>query len=183
MKPGATTRPSASITLDAGPEILPTSTIFPSLSATSARRAGAPVPSTTVPFLISNSELIWEMILRYHRFPPQEPITGEGHDDQGRRQAARRQADGVPGIRLGDAVRDAAEGSERRGRRQGQEDRDLRPAGRLHPDLLGQARAGLSQEPGQAQVEGRERSLVRGRERRLRDGALGQGPRSEERRG
>src|SRR5262245_22914451 len=33
------------------------------------------------------------------------------HGDQARRQAARRQADGKHGIRFGDALRDAAEGS------------------------------------------------------------------------
>ena len=49
---------------------------------------------------------------------------------------------------------------------QGQEDRGLRPAGRVHPDLLGQARAELCAEPGQAEGEGRERSLVRGDQRR-----------------
>src|SRR3954453_11477844 len=41
--------PSASTTRDARPVTRPTSTITPSATATSAARAGAPVPSTTVP--------------------------------------------------------------------------------------------------------------------------------------
>src|ERR1700732_1512484 len=55
MKPGATTRSEASITFFAPSAALPISTIRPSAIATSARRDGPPVPSTTVPFLISRS--------------------------------------------------------------------------------------------------------------------------------
>src|SRR4030095_9095733 len=58
MKPGATTRPSASITWVAPPPARPISTITPFAIATSARRAGAPVPSTTMPFLIRRSRPI-----------------------------------------------------------------------------------------------------------------------------
>src|SRR5262245_58532288 len=55
MKPGATTRSEASITRSAPVPMRPTSTILPACTATSARYAGAPVPSTTVPFRISRS--------------------------------------------------------------------------------------------------------------------------------
>src|SRR5688572_25309454 len=52
MKPGATTRPSASMTRVAVPSA---GTILPRAIATSPRRDGAPVPSMTVPFRISRS--------------------------------------------------------------------------------------------------------------------------------
>src|SRR5712691_12830189 len=55
MKPGATTRSEASITFFALSATLPISAIRPFAIATSARRDGPPVPSTTVPFLISRS--------------------------------------------------------------------------------------------------------------------------------
>src|SRR5438034_11756269 len=42
----------------AGPDNLPISTIFPSLTATSPRNAGIPEPSTIRPFLISRSYAI-----------------------------------------------------------------------------------------------------------------------------
>src|SRR5262252_1696298 len=59
MNPGATTRPSASIVrLAAAPAYLPTPTIFPPCTATSAANAGSPEPSTTRPFLISRSYAI-----------------------------------------------------------------------------------------------------------------------------
>src|SRR6266850_5747461 len=59
MKPGATTSPSASTVRAAFPEIfLPTDTIFPEATPTSARIAGAPVPSTSRPFLIRTSRAI-----------------------------------------------------------------------------------------------------------------------------
>src|SRR5215469_13659124 len=59
MNPGATTRPSASIVrLADAPAYLPTPTIFPPCTATSARNAGSPEPSTTVPFLMSRSNAI-----------------------------------------------------------------------------------------------------------------------------
>src|SRR5688572_21048894 len=74
-------------------------------------------------------------------------------------------------------MRDAAQGGERGRGRARQEDRDLRPAGRLYTHLLGQACAGLCAEHRQAEVEGRERGLVPRHQRRLRDGPLG--PRSE----
>src|SRR4029450_9852640 len=49
MKPGATTRPSASISRWPRPLTEPTSASRPSCTATSPRRPGAPVPSTTSP--------------------------------------------------------------------------------------------------------------------------------------
>src|ERR671934_2604507 len=55
MKPGATTRSAASITRFAGSATRPTAVIFPAVMPTSARRAGAPVPSTSAPFLIRRS--------------------------------------------------------------------------------------------------------------------------------
>src|SRR5881628_3167750 len=59
MKPGATTWPAASITRCASPRS-PASTAAtrsPS-TATSARRAGPPVPSTTEPFRMSSDQVI-----------------------------------------------------------------------------------------------------------------------------
>src|SRR5690349_3749106 len=58
MKPGATTAPDASMILAALSLILPISAILPSLTAISASCRGAPVPSITVPFLISRSQVI-----------------------------------------------------------------------------------------------------------------------------
>src|ERR1700704_1442926 len=55
MKPGATTRSAASITAAAPSVTRPISAILPLVMATSARRAGAPVPSTSMPFLITRS--------------------------------------------------------------------------------------------------------------------------------
>src|SRR5438067_644550 len=56
MKPGATTRSLASMIFLEGEETTPTSTILPPAMPTSARRAGAPVPSMTLPFLIRRSQ-------------------------------------------------------------------------------------------------------------------------------
>src|SRR5688572_24620200 len=58
MKPGATTRSLASITSFALAETRPTSAMRPCAMATSARRAGAPVPSTTCPSLMMRSYVI-----------------------------------------------------------------------------------------------------------------------------
>src|SRR5262245_24994501 len=58
MKPGATTRSAASITRAAPSVTRPTSAILPFAMATSARRAGSPVPSTSVPFLITRSKVM-----------------------------------------------------------------------------------------------------------------------------
>src|SRR5882672_2153065 len=55
MKPGATTRSAASITVAPPSVTRPISAILPPVMATSARRAGAPVPSTSIPFLITRS--------------------------------------------------------------------------------------------------------------------------------
>src|SRR6267142_4831564 len=55
MKPGATTRPSALMRRVADSLNLPTPTIFPWCTATSAWNEGPPEPSTTRPFLISRS--------------------------------------------------------------------------------------------------------------------------------
>jgi hypothetical protein len=56
MKPGATTRPSASMVLFAVSFMpSPIAAIFPAEMATSARLAGAPVPSMSVAALISVS--------------------------------------------------------------------------------------------------------------------------------
>src|SRR5579884_2203147 len=54
-KPGVTRAPSASTTRSADPVRRPTSTTTPSLTPTSALRLGAPVPSMTVPPLITRS--------------------------------------------------------------------------------------------------------------------------------
>src|SRR5258708_11145377 len=70
MKPGATTRPSASIVrLAAAPAYLPTPTILPPCTATSAANAGSPEPSTTRPFLMSRSNAM----LLPPRCPPLRP--------------------------------------------------------------------------------------------------------------
>src|SRR6266550_1975322 len=55
--PGATTRPAASIVSRASSVTAPTATIRPARTPTSARRPGAPVPSTTVPPLITQSSI------------------------------------------------------------------------------------------------------------------------------
>src|SRR5437763_15218800 len=55
--PGVTIAPSASSVRLAAPLTSPTSTMSPSSIATSARRAGAPVPSTRVPFLMMASNI------------------------------------------------------------------------------------------------------------------------------
>src|SRR2546422_11193819 len=59
MKPGATTWPPASITRRASPwsPEPPATTRSPS-TATSARRAGAPVPSIREPFLMSSDQIM-----------------------------------------------------------------------------------------------------------------------------
>src|SRR2546425_891315 len=59
MKPGATTWPPASITRRASPwSPEPTATTRSPSTATSARRAVAPVPSMTEPFLMSSDQII-----------------------------------------------------------------------------------------------------------------------------
>src|SRR5688572_1105517 len=58
MKPGATTRSLASMVLFALAETRPTSAMRPCAMATSARRAGAPVPSTICPSLMMRSYVI-----------------------------------------------------------------------------------------------------------------------------
>src|SRR5215469_3672395 len=71
MNPGATTRPCASIVrLAAAPLYLPTPTIFPFCTATSAWNAGSPEPSTTRPFLMSRS---YAMMHSPHCPAPNEP--------------------------------------------------------------------------------------------------------------
>src|SRR5262247_4093709 len=55
MNPGATARPSALMTRVADSLNLPTPTIFPLCTATSAVKEGPPEPSTTRPFLMSRS--------------------------------------------------------------------------------------------------------------------------------
>ena len=54
-KPGVTMRPDASMVRVAGPESSPTSVTRSPTMPTSARRAGAPVPSMTVPPVIAMS--------------------------------------------------------------------------------------------------------------------------------
>src|SRR5690606_17134125 len=56
-KPGVTSSPSASTTRAASPSSRPIAAIAPSTTATSAVRAGAPVPSTTVPPRIRRSNI------------------------------------------------------------------------------------------------------------------------------
>src|SRR5262249_35107070 len=70
MNPGATARPSALMMRVADSLNLPTPTIFPWCTATSAAKEGPPEPSTTRPFLMSRS---YAMTL-----PPSAP-TPRGH--------------------------------------------------------------------------------------------------------
>src|SRR5436190_23145442 len=58
MKPGLTTRPSASTVWPAAPDNLPISTILPSLIATSPWKPGMPEPSMMRPFRINTSYAI-----------------------------------------------------------------------------------------------------------------------------
>src|ERR1700730_1551623 len=67
MKPGETARPSASMVRDAAPLILPISTILPSLTARSPRKAGIPEPSTMRPLRISRSYAILVGLLLWVR--------------------------------------------------------------------------------------------------------------------
>src|SRR4051812_20994348 len=55
--PGATTSPPASMVSAASSLVVPISTMRPSRTPTSAGRAGAPVPSTTEPPLITQSSM------------------------------------------------------------------------------------------------------------------------------
>src|SRR5262245_6275178 len=73
-------------------------------------------------------------------------LPGDRNDDQGRRQAARRQALRIHRIRRSGGLPDAAARRECGRRAERQEDRDLRPARRVHADLLGEARAELREE-------------------------------------
>src|SRR5258708_37805868 len=57
MKPGETTRPPASMVFLAGARMRPISVILPAVMPTSAERAGAPVPSTTLPPLMRRSSM------------------------------------------------------------------------------------------------------------------------------
>src|SRR5262252_1368623 len=71
MNPGATTRPAASmVRVAAAPAYLPTPTIVPSCTATSARNPSSPVPSPTRPFVIKRS---YAMLLSPHCPAPDEP--------------------------------------------------------------------------------------------------------------
>ena len=97
------------------------------------------------------------------------------HDDQGWRQAA-----GGHAVRIhrgrGQRLQRRPQSVQGRGHHQGQESRDLRPAGRVHADLLGQARAVLPRELRQAQGQGRGRHLLHVGQRSVRDGRLGARP-------
>src|SRR5262249_7362610 len=59
MKPGVTTRPSASMERTAAPRSLPISVILPLRTPTSARNAAMPEPSITRPFLIKRSYVMF----------------------------------------------------------------------------------------------------------------------------
>ena len=65
-KPGATARPSASMTRAPLPSRSPTAAIRPSAIPTSACRPGAPVPSMTRPFLMIVSNAVSVMILGFN---------------------------------------------------------------------------------------------------------------------
>src|SRR4029077_17922146 len=68
------------------------------------------------------------------------------NDHQSRRQAPRRKAFRIHRIRRGRGLPDASARRRRGGRGEGQEGRDLRPARRVHADLLGEARPELREE-------------------------------------
>src|SRR5260221_4307270 len=57
MKPGATTRPPASMVCVAGARMRQIWVILPAVMPTAAERAGAPVPSTTLPPLMRRSSM------------------------------------------------------------------------------------------------------------------------------
>src|SRR5882672_11152760 len=107
---------------------------------------------------------------------PKTRNCGDRNDDQSRRHSSRRQAVRIHRIRRGRRLPDQPQGHQRRRGGQGKENRDLRGAGRVHADLLGEARSELREELQPAQGEGRGRDLVRGDKRRLRDGRLGPRP-------
>ena len=96
------------------------------------------------------------------------------HGDQGRRQAARRQADGKHRIRFRHAVRDAAQGSQRRARRsKGKKIAIFGLPGAYTPTCSAKHVPGYLQNIDQLKKKGVSESLVRGDQRRLRHGALG----------
>src|SRR5882762_6620940 len=107
---------------------------------------------------------------------PKTATSGDRNDHQSRRQTPRRQAFRSHRIRRGRGLPDQPEGHQRRGSGQRQENRDLRRAGRVYTDLLGEARPELREELRQTQGERGGRDLVRRDERRLRDGSLGPRP-------
>ena len=59
MNPGETILPAASISWEAGSEMLPLAAIFPSLTPTSPMYPGMPVPSTIVPLRMMRSNMIF----------------------------------------------------------------------------------------------------------------------------
>src|SRR5256886_14783323 len=79
MKPGATTCPGASITRGASPRSPGSTAGTRSRStATSARRAGPPVPSTTEPFRMSSDQVTDSPRLRLRLALPRHTLGGGG---------------------------------------------------------------------------------------------------------
>src|SRR5260221_607041 len=109
---------------------------------------------------------------------PKTRTCGDRNDHRSRRHSPRRQAVRIHRIRCRRGMPDQPSGPECRAGGQGQEARDIRPAGRVHPDLLGETRPELRQELQPAQGEKSRRDLVRRDERRVRDGRLGPRPES-----
>src|SRR5258705_2304300 len=68
MKPGATMGPAGSMVSRASSSIVPTATMRPSFTPTSAGKPGAPVPSTTVPPTIFRSSIVPPRVLLLGRF-------------------------------------------------------------------------------------------------------------------
>src|SRR3954452_21709854 len=79
-RPGVTRRPSASSSWTAGPSTRPTAVITPSVTATSAVRASAPVPSTTVPPRMIRS---WSVIGPPQDRSDEDAVLGGRHADHG----------------------------------------------------------------------------------------------------
>src|SRR5258708_38784322 len=91
MKPGETTRPLASMVFFDGARMRPISVILPAVMPTSAERAGAPVPSTTLPPLMRGASMTRlsgqntaMKVAIIGGDPPSRPPPGGGHHQGGK---------------------------------------------------------------------------------------------------
>src|SRR5262245_29675022 len=86
MMPGINARPSASMVSREAPRMRPTSTIFPSFTATPPRRGGEPRPSTSITSRIARSNIPREY---NQRGALEREHVGAGHGAQAREIAQR----------------------------------------------------------------------------------------------